>query len=440
MKLILRLFISLALPSTGLADPQLASWFTLHSDQPARLYRTDADRRAGVSATTWSNGQQTQAQPARTGVQQIFFSTNWIYIRSTGLPTQIMGPWYDDPRHTRFFPNLPTDQHILLCLPRHPVVETRREFQKLGDIGMTVDGVPIFDPTDSFSYSHGDELDADPRAGIGRGDGIWDRDAMVNEGRTFDPGLGHQQNWGRYHYHAQAIALRYELGDHVDFDPITKLYRESAGAPVRHSPIIGWLADGYPVYGPYGYANPTNPASGLRRMVSGYVLRNGQNGADNLAVTGRSTLPAWEARESARPAALAPDETGPNVSARYPLGHYLQDYTYRGDLGQVPGRDFDLDENNGRWCVTPEFPNGTYAYFTTIDASGQPVYPYLMGKHYHGRPQGRVISFILERVTTYFNSPKPAAPKTSANESASPTTTLVWNPAGGGDYQPAPGR
>ena len=450
MKMILRLAVFLGLPVSALADPLLTSWFTVHSDDVARIYRSDADRRAGETTTTWSNGRQTQAQPARTGIQQILVSTNWIYVRTTGLPSQIMGPWYMDASHNREFPNLPTDQNILLCLPRHPVPETQREWQKLGDIGMTVDGVPIFDPTDSFSYSHTAGRDADPMAGLGRGDGIWDRDALVNEGITFDAGFGHQQNWGRYHYHTQAIALRYELGDHVDFDATTKLYHESASEPTRHSPIIAWLDDGYPVYGPYGYANPTYAASGLRRMISGYVPRDGHNGSDNLAQTGRNSLPAWEARESQRSATLTSEETGPAVSTRYPLGHFLQDYAYRGDLGQTQGREFDLDENNGRWCVTPEFPNGTYAYFTTIDASGKPIYPYLMGKHYHGRPLGRVIRNIRERVEPYFTSTGAAKGKTSSvtpagtkEQSAtagqpasagSPTITLLWHPENGGGY------
>jgi hypothetical protein len=439
MKLILRLLIFLVLPVRGVADPELTSWFTLRSDQTARIYRTDADKLAGLAQTTWSNGRQTQAQPARTGIQEIMYSANWVYIRSTGLPTQIMGPWYDDARHYRFFPNLPVDQHILICLPRHPVPETRREFEKLGDIGITVDGVPIFDANDAFSYAHAEAEDASPRAGIGRGDGLWDRDAMVNESVTFDPGLGHQQNWGRYHYHAEAIALRYELGDHVDFDPVAKTYHESAGAPTRHSPILGWLWDGYPLYGPYGYANPTNPASGLRRMISGYVLRNGKNGTDNLVATGRRSLPAWQARESGRSAELADAETGPDAGGWFPPGHYLQDYAYRGDLGQAQGRDFDLDEYNGRWCVTPEFPQGTYAYFTTIDAQGKPVYPYVMGKHYHGRPQGRVIGWLNEPVTSYFNN-NPASAVAPAPDPQKATTTLVWNPGNGGDYQALSGQ
>ena len=63
-------------------------------------------------------------------------------------------------------------------------------------------------------------------------------------------------------------------------------------APVNHSPIVAWVRDGFPIYGPYGYANPTNPASGVKRMISGYVIRDGQNGTANLAASGRGTLPA----------------------------------------------------------------------------------------------------------------------------------------------------
>jgi hypothetical protein len=56
-----------------------------------------------------------------------------------------------------------------------------------------------------------------------------------------------------------------------------------------------------------------------------------------------------------------------------------------------------LDENNGRFCITPEFPNGTYAYFATIsdssvDSSGpftrykRPVFPYLIGNKFKSKP------------------------------------------------------
>ena len=416
------------------ADPLLTSWYTVHAGEPARIYRSDADKAAGRSVTTWSNRMLSQTTPAPAGIEAVYYSSNWVYIRSTGLGSQIMGPWYMNPQHTRAFPNLPTDQHILFCLPRHPVLMKGYSRQNLGDIGMTVDGVPIFDANDAFSYSHADGKDADPRAGIGPGDRIWERDAYVNEGVTFDASLGHQQNWGRYHYHADAVALRYELGDHVDFDAATKTYHESTGAPVKHSPILGWMRDGCPLYGPYGYANPTNPASGLRRMVSGYVLRDGRNGTDNLSQTGRRTLPAWDARIRGRSTQLDESETGPDVTARYPLGHFLQDYAFLGDLGKKPGQDYDLDELNGRWCVTPEFPHGVYAYFTAIAENGSPVYPYTMGRSYHNQPYGGQARKLLEPVTTWFEMPKFESSMTAPPDRPS-TSTVVWTGQDNGQYQ-----
>lgn len=44
-----------------------------------------------------------------------------------------------------------------------------------------------------------------------------------------------------------------------------------------------------------------------------------------------------------------------------------------------------MDEYNGRWCVTPEFPSGTYAYFVATDSSGDPAYPFVIGPYYYGK-------------------------------------------------------
>ncbi len=422
MKIISTVTIFCALTANAFADPQITSWFTLDSGKFAQIYRTPAEKNSGTTETTWSNGRNNQSQPAYCGVQEIVSSTNWIYVRSTGLASQTMGPWQNG-----WFPNLPTDQHFIFAIPRHPKIQTGNNFNRLGEIGMFVDGVRMFDACDSFSYSHQNNQDASPRTGIGQGDRIWNRDALVNEGRTFDAALAHQQNRGTYHYHVEPIALRYLLGDHVDFDAATKTYRESSSAPQKHSPILGWMQDGYPIYGPFGFSNPTNPASGIRRMISGFVLRDGQNGADNLAQTGRHTLPTWEAREQNRSAALQTFETGPNVSENYPLGHYIEDYAFLSDRGKTFGKDFDLDEFNGRWCVTPEFPHGTFAYFTTIDADGKPIYPYNMGRRFHGYPNGQLVRGIFEPVTTNFLA-HPIAPVKTAMK----TTTLTWNSGNGG--------
>jgi YHYH protein len=421
MKIIFTTVMLSVLTGKAFADPQITSWFTLDAGKFAQIYRTPAEKNSGQPETTWSNGRNAQSQPAYCGVQKIVSSSNWVYVFSTGLGSQIMGPWQNG-----FFPNLPTDQHFIFAIPRHPKVQSGNNFNHLGEIGMFVDGVRMFDAGDAFSYSHQNREDASPRAGIGQGDRVWNRDALVNEGRTFDAALAHQQNRGTYHYHVEPIALRYELGDHVDFDPATKTYRESRSAPTKHSPILGWMQDGYPIYGPYGFSNPTNPAIGVRRMVSGFVLRDGNNGADNLAQTGRRTLPAWEAREQNRSATLRDFQTGPDVGDNYPLGHYIEDYAYLGDCGKTLGKDFDLDELNGRWCVTPDFPQGTFAYFTTIDASGRPVYPYNMGRRFYGYPTGCLVTGIHEPVTTNFI----AHPVTTTESIATKTTALTWSADG----------
>jgi len=414
-----------AMASGVFADPQITSWFTLDSGRFAQLYRNEAEKNSAQAETTWSNGRNTQSQPAYCGVQKIVSSSNWVYVFSTGLASQTMGPWLNGR-----FPNLPTDQHFIFAIPRHPTVQTSRGFNRLFEIGLFVDGVRMFDACDAFSFSNQNAQDANPRAGIGQGDHVWNRDALVNEGKTFDAALAHQQNQGTYHYHVEPIALRYELGDHVDFDPGTKTYRESSGAPKKHSPILGWMQDGYPVYGPYGYSNPTNSASRLRRMVSGFVLRNGESGTDNLAQSGRKTWPAWAAREMRMPAKLDANEFGPDVGEPFPVGHYIEDYAYLGDCGKILGQDFDLDELNGRWCVTPEFPQGTYAYFTTIDANGKPVYPYNMGRRYHGNPVGRLVTGIHEPVATNFLA---HAQSVAGTQNPNPKT-LTWN-AGIGGYE-----
>jgi hypothetical protein len=67
------------------------------------------------------------------------------------------------------------------------------------------------------------------------------------------------------------------------------------------------------------------------------------------------------------------------VQSGYVLGDLVQDYIYDSGVGT-------LDAFNGKFAVTPEYPNGTYAYFMTEDGSGNPVYPYAIGPKYYGTP------------------------------------------------------
>ena len=374
------------LPIAAVAgDPRTDQWYVTQSGKYARIYTDAAAKTAGSAVTTWSNGTQTQSLPAYSGVQEVYSSDSWVYLRTTGLGVHVMGPW------STGFPNLPQNRKILYRIPRTPSVPATPSLTGLGSIGYFVDGVAMFDSRDGFVWTGTTESG-------GAGTGYWNREAYVNEGATFDPAYAHQEQQGTYHYHANPIALRYLLGDHVDFNATTRTYAESTPPVTRHSPILGWVADGFPVYGPYGYAVATNPASGLRRMISGFQLRNGQKGTDNLTTAGRASIPAWATRLYG----TSGTQTGPAVSTSYPLGRYMEDNAFLGDLGYKQGVDFDLDESNGRFCVTPEFPNGTYAYFVSIAADGTPVYPYNIGRSYHGTPSGGNVTSIPETVITNF--------------------------------------
>ncbi|MEM9704381.1 MAG: YHYH protein, partial [Planctomycetota bacterium] len=110
----------------------------------------------------------------------------------------------------------------------------------------------------------------------------------------------------------------------------------------EHSPLIGWAADGFPIYAKTGFTNADDASSPIQELKSSYRLKKGR-----------------------RPG-----------GAGQPGGTY--DGTFTQDYEYVDGVS-DLDECNGRHCVTPEFPDGTYAYFLTDD---WPVVP----RKFRGEP------------------------------------------------------
>jgi hypothetical protein len=403
------------------ADPMLTSWFTTYSGKYARIYTNDSAKTAGNAASTWSNGTQIQSSPAYVGVQELYSSSNWVYLKTSGLAVHTMGPWLNGS-----FPNLPKNQNVLYRIPRTPTVHTATNLTGLGAIGYFVDGVAMFDSRDAYYWNGSTDV---------TGTGSWNREAYVNEGATFDPGYAHQENTGTHHYHADPIALRYLLGDHVDYNPSTKTYSESTNTVTKHSPILGWVRDGYPVYGPYAFSNATNPASGIRRMVSGYQLRNGQNGTDVLST--RTAIPAWAARMYGE----SVNQSGPTVGMSYPLGRYMEDNAYLGDLtnsltgtNYQQGADFDLNEYNVRWCVTPEFPKGTYAYFVCISSSGTPAFPYNIGRSFFGNPTGATTT-LSETVTTNFYGGPHLQETMNAPSKSGNNILLTWSGLEGGTYR-----
>ena len=121
-----------------------------------------------------------------------------------------------------------------------------------------------------------------------------------------------------------------------------------------HSKILGICFDGYPIYGPYGYSDQYSSSSSTILMVSGYRTMATEFLGRPLTYTDTYKY----ANESSTATAEA--------------GVYIEDYEYVEGLGT-------LDEHNGRYCVTPEYPDGTYAYFMTMDEDEEPVFPYIIG-------------------------------------------------------------
>lgn len=128
----------------------------------------------------------------------------------------------------------------------------------------------------------------------------------------------------------------------------------------RHSPIIGFALDGYPIYGPWGYVDGRGGL--LKRMRSSYRLRN---------IVERSSWPDGTK--------LTPGQFGPTVDAANPAGMFAEDYEFVAGAG-------DLDRFNGRFSVTPEYPQGTYAYFLSTSDRGELAFPYLLASEFYGQP------------------------------------------------------
>ncbi len=220
------------------------------------------------------------------------------------------------------------------------------------------------------------------------------------------------------------------MGDSVDYVPETNLYTENPNG--RHSPILAWARDGLPVYGPNGHSDPNDSNSPVVRMRSGFQIRT------DIASNG-SARSAWATRIYAGQRSFA---SGPNVSAQFPLGRYMEDNDYKGDLGMTLGVDFDLNEYNVRYCVTPEFPEGTWAYFVCIDAQGIPIFPYNIGRSFFGDLVGSTASAIPDSdeanaaVDTVFEG-GPENPVVAQEISRGPDNelTLVWKSAEGGIYE-----
>lgn len=302
-------------------------------------------------------------------VQTVQYSTNNVYVSATGIPAYITGPFIGNP-------SIATSQNAIFKVPLNPVQNTGTATATHGgDIGVFINGVALFDFRDAYSWSNSMNAFVGGPTG-GQGDGVWNRDAVVAERSGFDCSKAHPAN-GNYHHHQNPSAFNLDkvvVSNICDLYPADGLYVIDS---TKHSPLLGYAFDGFPIYGAYAYKN-TDGTGGIVRMKSSYSLRN---------ITTRNTYANGNSVTQ-----------GPPINATYPLGVCREDYQYNATSAATP--DY-LDAHNGRFCVTPEYPNGTYAYFCTIDSNWNSAYPYAVGPTYYGVVSGGIVTSITETVSTY---------------------------------------
>lgn len=210
-----------------------------------------------------------------------------LRIVGNGIPDHLVGRFPNAGN-----PNRITSQDVSLRVPLNPAkAATITPLRRGWNFGVSVQGV-VFDPQ-AAEFWKGDRHSG------------WDYNALGGAiALGLDTNHAHVQPQGKYHYHGVPLGLTEMLG----------------WSPDRHSPLIGYAADGFPIYALTG-----NSGGAVTEMTSSYRLKTGS-----------------------RPGGQAP-------GGRYD-GTFVQDYTYVKGAGT-------LDECNGAFTVSSEYPNGTYAYF-----------------------------------------------------------------------------
>lgn len=219
----------------------------------------------------------------------ITIDKQYRYIRSNGVPVT----------HGEFpnahNPSTIHAQNYNFQMPLYPqVAKYITQLQGFEDFGVGLDGVP-FDPGTAEFWSNNRQWRYEALSG------------KLNLG--MDQNNAHVQPNGAYHYHGLPTEL------------------VEGQSPSEHSKLIGYAADGFPIYALYGYVNRRDSKSGIKELTSSYRLRSGNR------------------------------QNGPRGAYD---GTFTQDYEYVAGSG-------DLDICNGRVGVTPDYPAGTYTYFISKD-------------------------------------------------------------------------
>lgn len=254
-----------------------------------------AEGRPPLRKHTETQAEQLQLMPAQTTVRgastTVTQSGDTTRIRTNSLPDHKVGRFPNRGNPNRIAAHVRTFEVPATAL--NAARATGTELGRRSYFGVALNGVP-FDPGTAEVWM------GNPRSG-------WHYEALGGAvGLGLDANYAHVQPDGSYHYHGLPTGLMAELGWRAD----------------AASPLIGFAADGFPIYA-------------LTAEVNGRV---------------RTLQSSWRLRQGQRPGGSQP-------SGRYD-GAFVEDYVYRAGSG-------DLDECNGTVVRTKEYPQGTYAYFLT---------------------------------------------------------------------------
>jgi hypothetical protein len=326
-----------------------------------------------TTGTYYMAGNSTaQSNSILVNCQSVEYSSNYVYVHATGVPAYPTGPFQDGN------PSNASDQSAIFKIPLNPVQNTGAASSTTpGNIGVFINGVALFDYRDGVAW---DPANNNICGGPGNpmctgGPGAifdWNRDAIPAERPGFDCSKAHPA-MGNYHHHQNPSAFKLDLNV---ISTVCNLYDADGLYSIdstQHSPLIGFAYDGFPIYGSYGYKN-ADGTGGIVRIKSSYSLSTNTtraNGPDIDEVVGAQT---------------------------FFNGYFREDYVYTPTSTSTP--DY-LDEHNGRFCITPEYPNGIYCYFATVDANWNSAYPYVVGPTFYGTYADRLVNSVTESTSIY---------------------------------------
>ncbi|MHA7773230.1 YHYH protein [Roseibium sp. M-1] len=219
---------------------------------------------------------------------EISIDGNYRRIHGNGYPNKPPGKFPNSGN-----PHTISKKNYNLKVPLAPRKRAGATKTQGGVFGIALNGV-VMDPATAEFWQN------NRRSG-------WNYEAMGGACKLgLDKYNAHVQPDGTYHYHGIPTGVLADTG--------------GKSVPA----LLGFAADGFPIYGPYGYSNPQGQ-SAMKKLKSSYRVKSGNR------------------------------KGGPG--GRY-NGKFTEDWAYVAGAG-------DLDQCNGRFAATPEYPDGTYHYVLT---------------------------------------------------------------------------